>query len=172
MGVGALRPQDAAEGTMRPQFYWVHPMPNKRNADRRHHIPKMSFKVQTWPEYEIGLRRQVATIVATGSPFNDAPSDVAAAMAAQVGAVTLARAVDDPAVAERIAVTAERVLLPAHLEKNKTRKKRPCREKREIERDALLWTDKWFCRKVFAWTSQDAGLCRLMLPENRTVLRA
>lgn len=71
---------------------------------------------------------EVATIVATGPPFNDAPSDVAAAMAALatlVGAVTLARAVDDSAVAERIAVTAERALLPAHVEKNKTRKKTP-----------------------------------------------
>jgi hypothetical protein len=39
-------------------FYWVHSMPNKHNADRRHHIPKMSFKVQNWPEYEAGLRRR------------------------------------------------------------------------------------------------------------------
>jgi hypothetical protein len=34
------------------------PMPYKHNADRRHHIPKMSFKVQNWPEYEAGLRRR------------------------------------------------------------------------------------------------------------------
>ncbi|MEC5215071.1 hypothetical protein RCH09_000001 [Actimicrobium sp. GrIS 1.19] len=33
-------------------------MPNKHNADRRHHIPKMSFKVQNWPDYEAGLRRR------------------------------------------------------------------------------------------------------------------
>jgi transposase len=33
-------------------------MPNKHNADRRHHIPKMLFKVQNWPEYEAGLRRR------------------------------------------------------------------------------------------------------------------
>ena len=33
-------------------------MPNKHNADRRHHIPKMSFKVQNWAEYEAGLRRR------------------------------------------------------------------------------------------------------------------
>ena len=26
-------------------FYWAHSMPNKHNDDRRHHIPKMSFKV-------------------------------------------------------------------------------------------------------------------------------
>jgi hypothetical protein len=34
------------------------PMPHKHNADRRHHIPKMSFKVQNWPAYEAGLRRR------------------------------------------------------------------------------------------------------------------
>jgi hypothetical protein len=34
------------------------PMPHKHNADRRHHIPNMSFKVQNWPEYEAGLRRR------------------------------------------------------------------------------------------------------------------
>jgi transposase len=33
-------------------------MPHKHNADRRHHIPKMAFKVQNWPEYEAGLRRR------------------------------------------------------------------------------------------------------------------
>lgn len=31
-------------------------MPHKHNADRRHHIPKMAFKVQNWPAYEAGLR--------------------------------------------------------------------------------------------------------------------
>jgi transposase len=33
-------------------------MPHKHNADRRHHIPKMAFKVQNWPAYEAGLRRR------------------------------------------------------------------------------------------------------------------
>ena len=33
-------------------------MPNKHNDERRHHIPKMSFQVQNWPEYEAGLRRR------------------------------------------------------------------------------------------------------------------
>jgi hypothetical protein len=33
-------------------------MPHKYNADRRHHIPKMSFKVRNWPAYEAGLRRR------------------------------------------------------------------------------------------------------------------
>jgi hypothetical protein len=34
------------------------PMPHKHNAERRHHIPKMSFKVRNWAEYEAGLRRR------------------------------------------------------------------------------------------------------------------
>ena len=33
-------------------------MPHKYNADRRHHIPKMTFKVRNWPAYEAGLRRR------------------------------------------------------------------------------------------------------------------
>jgi Transposase DDE domain len=33
-------------------------MPHKHNAGRRHHIPKMSFKVRNWPAYEAGLRRR------------------------------------------------------------------------------------------------------------------
>ncbi|WP_455289646.1 IS5 family transposase [Cupriavidus necator] len=33
-------------------------MPHKHNADRRHHIEKMSFQVQNWAEYEAGLRRR------------------------------------------------------------------------------------------------------------------
>jgi len=33
-------------------------MPHKHNADRRHHIPKMAFKVQNWLAYEAGLRRR------------------------------------------------------------------------------------------------------------------
>ncbi|MEH6580234.1 MAG: IS5 family transposase [Amphritea sp.] len=33
-------------------------MPNKHNAARRHHIPKMKFKVTNWPEYEAGLRQR------------------------------------------------------------------------------------------------------------------
>ena len=33
-------------------------MPYKHNDDRRHHIPKMAFKVRNWPEYEAGLRRR------------------------------------------------------------------------------------------------------------------
>ena len=33
-------------------------MPNKHNAARRHHIPKMKFKVTNWAEYEAGLRRR------------------------------------------------------------------------------------------------------------------
>src|SRR3984885_1923259 len=33
-------------------------MPHKHNAARRHHIPKMSFKVQDWPAYDAGLRQR------------------------------------------------------------------------------------------------------------------
>ncbi len=33
-------------------------MPHKHNADRRRHIPKMSFKVRNWPAYEAGLCRR------------------------------------------------------------------------------------------------------------------
>ena len=33
-------------------------MPHKHYADRRHHIPKMAFKVRNWPEYEAGPRRR------------------------------------------------------------------------------------------------------------------
>ena len=33
-------------------------MPHKHNADRRHHIPKIAFKVQNWPAYEAGLSRR------------------------------------------------------------------------------------------------------------------
>ncbi|MDP3846344.1 MAG: TetR/AcrR family transcriptional regulator [Pseudomonas sp.] len=57
----------------------------------------------------------VATLVANGPAAADAPADVGAAMAALatlVGAVTLARAVSDTAVAEQITDATERVLLP------------------------------------------------------------
>src|SRR3954465_14750319 len=33
-------------------------MPNKHNEARRHHIPKMKFKVTNWSTYEAGLRRR------------------------------------------------------------------------------------------------------------------
>ncbi len=33
-------------------------MPNKHNDARRHHIPKMKFKVTNWSDYEAGLRRR------------------------------------------------------------------------------------------------------------------
>jgi hypothetical protein len=33
-------------------------MPHKHNAERRQHIPMMSFKVRNWPVYEAGLRRR------------------------------------------------------------------------------------------------------------------
>src|ERR1017187_4741472 len=33
-------------------------MSNKHNAPRRHHIPKMKFRVKNWAEYDAGLRRR------------------------------------------------------------------------------------------------------------------
>jgi transposase len=33
-------------------------MPNKHNAERRHHIPKMTFSVTNWAHYDAGLRRR------------------------------------------------------------------------------------------------------------------
>jgi len=31
-------------------------MPNKHNANGRHHIPKMKFRVRNWREYDAALR--------------------------------------------------------------------------------------------------------------------
>jgi hypothetical protein len=33
-------------------------MPHQADANRRHHIPKMAFKVRNRPSYEAGLRRR------------------------------------------------------------------------------------------------------------------
>jgi len=33
-------------------------MPNKHNTPRRHHIPKMKFRVKNWAEYDAGLRHR------------------------------------------------------------------------------------------------------------------
>jgi len=33
-------------------------MPNNHNSPRRHHIPKMKFRVKNWAEYDAGLRRR------------------------------------------------------------------------------------------------------------------
>src|ERR1700733_9756106 len=56
--VGALRRRDG-DRRMRSHFLCPdRPMPDKHNADRRHHIPKMSFKVQNWSAYEAGLRER------------------------------------------------------------------------------------------------------------------
>jgi hypothetical protein len=55
VGVGALASGDGR--IARTSRSWL-PMPHKHNDDRRHHIPKMAFKVRNWPEYEAGLRRR------------------------------------------------------------------------------------------------------------------
>jgi TetR/AcrR family transcriptional repressor of nem operon len=60
----------------------------------------------------------VATLVASGPAAEHAPADVGAAMAALatlIGAVTLARAVNDTAMAEQIANATERALLPTQV---------------------------------------------------------
>src|ERR1700722_2082977 len=54
-GVGALASGDGR--LPRISWSWI-PMPHKHNTDRRHHIPKMAFKVRNWPGYEAGLRRR------------------------------------------------------------------------------------------------------------------
>lgn len=64
--------------------------------------------------FEAGLL-EVAQAVTTGPVSTDAPTDMDSALTALatlVGAVTLARAVNDPSLSDRIAVSAERVLLP------------------------------------------------------------
>lgn len=66
---------------------------------------------------------KVATTVAAGPTSTDAPPDLVAAWAALavlIGAVTLARAVNDPTLADQIAAAAERALLPSLVIKNKT----------------------------------------------------
>ncbi len=67
------------------------------------------------------LLLEVATLITVGPRSTNAPSDVGAAIAAistLAGAVTLARAVNDPAIAEQIATAAERILLPFRPKKN------------------------------------------------------
>ncbi len=49
----------AMVGAVLPLPFWSQPpMPHKHNDDRRHHIPKMKFKVENWAEYEAGLRQR------------------------------------------------------------------------------------------------------------------
>jgi hypothetical protein len=47
---------------------------NKFNAERRHHIPKLHFRVTNWAEYEAGLRRRGnLTLRVTEEAWNAAP---------------------------------------------------------------------------------------------------
>ena len=39
------------------------PMPNKHNEKRRHQLPKMTFKVTNWTEYDAGLKRRGSLIL-------------------------------------------------------------------------------------------------------------
>ena len=66
---------------------------------------------------------KVAITIAAGPVSTNAPSDVESAwiaLATLIGAVTLARAVNDPTMADKIAAAAERALLPSLVIKNKT----------------------------------------------------
>ena len=55
-------------------------MPHKHNADRRHHIPKMSFKVRNWPVYEFRSGRR-ATMIALPAAAGAVAGATAAALA-------------------------------------------------------------------------------------------
>lgn len=71
--------------------------------------------------------RKVAGAIAAGPESAEAPAttdEAYAALSALIGAVTLARAVDDAALAQRIAAAAERALLPAPGKQIRSRGKR------------------------------------------------
>ena len=59
MGVGAQMPA-AGKWDGLPQIVPTSPActPHKKNANGRHHIPKMRHAVMNWAEYEGGLRRR------------------------------------------------------------------------------------------------------------------
>lgn len=76
---------------------------------------------------------KVAEIIATGPKSIDAPANVAeawAALATLIGGVTLARAVNDLAMAGRIAEATERVLLPHQTKTEAPRKAIPNRKRK------------------------------------------
>jgi hypothetical protein len=52
----------------------IRAMSNKHNAERRHHIPKMKFRVRNWALYDAGLRRRGSGELAncTGSELRTA----------------------------------------------------------------------------------------------------
>ena len=50
--------EEAVEGGSRSYRAGFLLMPNKHNADRRHHFGKMKFKIRNWASYEAGLRRR------------------------------------------------------------------------------------------------------------------
>src|SRR5208282_728663 len=54
----AFGQEEAVEGGSRSYRAGFLLMPNKHNADRRHHFGKMKFKVRNWASYEAGLRRR------------------------------------------------------------------------------------------------------------------
>jgi hypothetical protein len=75
-------------------------MPNKHNATRRQHIPKMKFSVKNWAEQDAGLRRRGSLTLspvacAVSSPF-DAGCECAgtASVIPPVGLVSKAYEID------------------------------------------------------------------------------
>jgi hypothetical protein len=51
-------------------------MPHKYHAERRHHIPKVPYRVRNWRDYEAGLRRRGSlTIWFTESLFDCVMTD-------------------------------------------------------------------------------------------------
>src|SRR3954469_12197694 len=48
---------DRKAGHSRP-LRSIDAMPHKYHAERRHHIPKVQYRVRNWRDYEAGLRRR------------------------------------------------------------------------------------------------------------------
>ncbi|MGI4941165.1 MAG: hypothetical protein ACRYHQ_11515 [Janthinobacterium lividum] len=46
-----------------PFLVLIAPMPHDHNADRRHHTPEVSCKVQSRPAHEAGLRQRGSRMV-------------------------------------------------------------------------------------------------------------
>jgi AcrR family transcriptional regulator len=78
---------------------------------------------------------KVANAIVAGPASSGAPTTIEeaqAALATLIGAVTLARAVDDPAVAKRIATSAEHALVTKEQQKTKTSKLKSSSKKQRV----------------------------------------
>jgi hypothetical protein len=58
MGVVAWTPSDSCRLVGIVKGLAIRSMPNRHNAARRHHIPKMKFWVKNWSAYDTALRRR------------------------------------------------------------------------------------------------------------------